>query len=75
MKHWQKRQHCWDNGIFIREKPVEQGYTKKGFNVKLNLEMNKKIVKFGKKEYPQNSILLYDTIRKYYNEIHRIYLE
>jgi len=75
MKHWQKRQKCWDNKIFIREKPIERGYIKGGHKVKLNLEMNKKIVKFGSKEYPQNSKLLEDAIYRFYNEVHRIYFE
>lgn len=74
MDSWAIRQKCWDNGIYIVQKPIERGYTKHGFPVKLNLVMNKKIVKFGSKEYKQNSRLLEDAVDKFYREVYRIYL-
>jgi len=74
MDSWIVRKKCWDNNIYIVEKPTQNGYVNGGHSVKLNLVMNKKIVKFGSKEYKQNSRLLEDAVDMFYREVYRIYL-
>jgi hypothetical protein len=67
------RQKCWDNGIFVRVVPIQRGYIKGGFPVKLNLERSGRIVKFGTMEFKQNSIQLSEKIDEiYYSEFDRI---
>lgn len=69
------QKECWYNKIFVRVVPTMQGYTRGGFPVKLNLEMNGKIAKFGQEEYKQNSKKLHDTIERIYRTCHDAYIK
>jgi len=64
------RKKCWDNGIKVVQQPTIRGYTKGGFPVRLNLEINKTIVKFGTMEFKQNSQELNDKIDEIYQHYH-----
>lgn len=59
-------QKCWDNGVFVVQKPTNIGMVNGGHKVKLNLEINGQIAKFGTKEYKQNSNELIEKIEEIY---------
>tara|TARA_E500000318_G_scaffold13630_1_gene13017 strand:- start:3139 stop:3366 length:228 start_codon:yes stop_codon:yes gene_type:complete len=61
---------CWYNGIKVVQKPTQKGFKKNGYPVKLNLEINKTIVKFGEKEFTQNSKELESKIEEIYRHYH-----
>lgn len=59
-------QKCWDNEVFVVQKPTNIGMVSGGHKVKLNLEINGQIAKFGTKEYKQNSNELIEKIEEIY---------
>lgn len=64
------RKKCWDNNIKVVQQPTQRGYTKGGFPVRLNLEINGTIVKFGEMEFRQNSKELNEKIDEIYQFYH-----
>lgn len=57
---------CWHNDIYVRLKPINRGYKSGGYPVKINLEINGRIVKFGEMEWKQNSKELEEKIEEIY---------
>jgi len=66
VEYWKVLDICWMNGIFVIQKPTNIGMIRGGHKVKLNLEINKTIVKFGTMEWKQNTKELNDKIEEIY---------
>jgi hypothetical protein len=66
VEYWKVLDACWKNGIFVIQKPTNIGMINNGHKVKLNLEINGHIVKFGTMEFRQNTNELYDKIEEIY---------
>ena len=66
IEYWKVLDACWKNDIFVHQKPTNIGYVRGGHKVKLNLEINGRIIKFGTMEFRQNTKELYDKIEEIY---------
>ena len=60
------KRECWDEEIYVVQKPVKTGYKKGGYNVKLYIDYKGKSRINGKEEYIQNSIDLENKIEEVY---------
>ena len=66
VEYWKVLDTCWKNDIFVHQKPTNIGMVRGGHKVKLNLEINGHIVKFGTMEFRQNTKELNDKIEEIY---------
>ena len=66
VEFWKVMDTCWKNEIFVIQKPTNIGMIRGGHKVKLNLEINGRIVKFGTMEFRQNTKELNDKIEEIY---------
>lgn len=66
IEYWKVLDTCWKNDIFVIQKPTNIGMVQGGHKVKLNLEINHRIVKFGTMEFRQNSKELQNKIEEIY---------
>ena len=72
VKFWKVLDQCWKNEIFVIQKPTNIGMIRGGHKVKLNLEINGHVVKFGTMEFRQNSKELQDKIEEIYRSRHEL---
>ena len=66
VEFWKVMDTCWKNEIFVIQKPTNIGMIRGGHKVKLNLEINGRIVKFGTMEFRQNTKELNNKIEEIY---------
>ena len=68
------RQACWDYGYYVVQKPIQRGYKKGGYDVKLYIDYKGKAKKKGKEIYKQNSLELENKIEEAYEYCYKVFI-
>lgn len=69
LKDWEVKKICWENEVYVIQKPIETGYKKGGYPVKLVIDYKNQFSR-GKETYEQNSKELEDKINEVYRYLY-----
>ena len=69
LKDWEVKKICWENEVYVVQKPIETGYKKGGYPVKLVIDYKNQFSR-GKETYEQNSKELENKINEVYRYLY-----
>ena len=69
LKDWEVKKECWANDVYVFPTPIQSGYKKGGYPVKLTIDYKSQLSR-GKEIYKQNSDELEDKIDEVYRYLY-----